>query len=251
MPARQSGSSASRWSGSASTRIRSTRRKRVIHPVEMHPYRFGRNRVVGRILRRLGQIGISKREDHGRRADGRVRRTTAAGLAALESNQPGIALHLAALIEVVLYPRAAGVVGDEVELVPEPVQPRPALVIEDQLPQRPVVPEVPHHVVIPGAQEAPLVGRVIGIEATALADIERIRKHAGELGERALVPIQLAIGHDEIRSSPPGRATGAPEREAPPLRPGSDTQESRAGPVRGRRRCRRAVRSNSRRCEAN
>ena len=80
-----------------------------------------------------------------------------------------LALHFAALVEVVLDPGARGVIGDEVELVPEPVQLLLALLVEDQFHQRRVVAEVAHDVVIAGAQQAALVLRIVGEVAAALA----------------------------------------------------------------------------------
>jgi hypothetical protein len=75
--------------------------------------------------------------------------TRLAGFGAVTEN-------FAALIVVILHERARGVIGDEIELVPEAIELLLALLVEDQLHERRIVAEVAHGVVIARAQKRPL-----------------------------------------------------------------------------------------------
>ena len=90
------------------------RRERVVHPLEVIADRLHRDRIV-RSAAALARYASRSPKMTAGRADLFIRRPRAAGLGAF-------ALHLAALVEEVLNPGAGGVIGDEVELVPEPVQ---------------------------------------------------------------------------------------------------------------------------------
>ena len=144
--------------------------------------------MLGRGLR---QIRVAQFENHRRRADLVVGRPQRAGLGAL-------ALHLAALVEVVLNPGVGGVIGDEVELVPEPVQLLLALLVENQFHQRGVVAPVAHHVVIAGAQQAALVLRIVGEEAAALLDVEGVGENGSEARERRFIAGALGGRNHQI-----------------------------------------------------
>ena len=91
----------------------------------------------------------------------------AAGLAAVAEN-------FAALVEEELDVRARGVAGDELELVPQRLELFLSLLVEQQLAERRIVAGIAHHVVEARAQQAPFVFRVVGIEAAALAHVERV-----------------------------------------------------------------------------
>src|SRR5439155_18693938 len=120
-------------------------------------------------------------------------RTSRTGLAA----RPG---DFAALIEKILHPRPRRVIGDEVELIPEAVQFLLPLLVQNQLLERGIVAPVPHHVVVAGAQQPPLVLGVVGKEAPALTNVECIGENRAEAREGSLVasPVALRYGRVEI-----------------------------------------------------
>ena len=103
----------------------------------------------------FAKIGVAQSEDHGCVGDCPYPRAVRCRIRAL-------ALHFAALVEEILNPGARRVIGDEVELVPEPVEFLLALLVEDQFHQRRIVAEVAHHVVIARAQQPALVLGIVG-----------------------------------------------------------------------------------------
>ena len=109
-------------------------------------------------------------------ADFMIRRARITGFASAAEN-------LAALIEEILRPGAGGVVGDEIEFVPETVQTLLARLVENQFLQRIVVTPVAHHIVIAGAEQAARILRVIGEETAALLNVERVGEDTGESRE--------------------------------------------------------------------
>ena len=98
-----------------------------------------------------------------------------------------IAVHFAALVEVILGPGARGLVGDVIELVPQAVELLLALFVQDQFHQRGVVAVIAAGIVIARAQQAALIGRIVGPVAAALADIKGIGEDAGQTVESLLV----------------------------------------------------------------
>src|SRR5687767_14143052 len=98
-----------------------------------------------------------------------------------------VAEDLAALVEEELDVRARRVACDELELVPQRLQLFLSLFVQQQFAQRRVVARVAHHVVEARAQQPALVFRVVGIEASALANVERIRKDGAESRKRLLI----------------------------------------------------------------
>ena len=102
-------------------------------------------------------------------------------------------LRLGPLVEDEVGVLAHGRQGDEVQLAPQLVQLAPAAGIQDPLDQRDVVPEEPEHVVVAGAEQAPLllallaVPGLVQVGATALGHVEGVGEHLAEAGERRLV----------------------------------------------------------------
>ena len=98
-----------------------------------------------------------------------------------------VAIHLARLVEEILHKGVLGLVADEIELVPQPVQLLVATIVQDQLHQRGIVAVIAAGIVITGAEQPPRIHGVVGPEAAALADHEGVGEHAGEPREGFLV----------------------------------------------------------------
>src|SRR6185437_1077243 len=98
----------------------------------------------------------------------------------------------------ILDPGALGLVGDKVELVPQPVELILAVSVQDQLHQGGVVAVITAGIVIAGVQQAAIVGRLIGPVAAALADIKGVGEDGGETVERLLVFRLLAGRIDQV-----------------------------------------------------
>ena len=101
-------------------------------------------------------------------------------------------------LKIILHPGALGLVGDEIELVPQPVELVLALFVQDQLHQRGVVAVIAAGIVIAGAEQAAIVGRLVGPVAAALADIEGVGENGGEAVERLLVLCLLSGRIDQV-----------------------------------------------------
>src|SRR5690242_6278621 len=99
-----------------------------------------------------------------------IGRTERAGLTAIPE-------HFTALVEIELHVRPGCVIGDEFELIPEILELFLAFGVKNQLAQRRVVAEVPHDIVVSGAEQSPLVFGVVRVEASTLANVERIGKY--------------------------------------------------------------------------
>ena len=169
--------------------------ERVVHPLEMVADRLHCHGIVARFG--LGDIGVAQPEDDRRGADFLIRRPRTARLPAL----PG---YFAALIEKILNPRPCRVIGDEVEFIPEPVQRLLSLVVEDQFYQRGIVAPVSHHVMVAGAQKAPLVLGIVREKTSAFANIECVRENRAEAREGGLVASPFAVRNHEIGIAGPG-----------------------------------------------
>src|SRR5437588_153571 len=63
----------------------------------------------------------------------------------------------------------------------------PSVLVQDQLHQRGIVPEIAHRVMQPGGEETALVSRVVHEHPATLGDIERVRKDAAKPVERRQV----------------------------------------------------------------
>ena len=135
--------------------------------------------------------------------------------------------------------------------IPEPVQLLLSLLVEDQFDQRSIVAPVPHHVVISRAQQTPLVLRIVGEEAAALADIEDVRENGAEARERGFILFPLAVRErpDPYRR-PATSASGRPQRVADSC-PSPGYRGISGATSGGSLSMRRAARSKSRRCALN
>ena len=89
-------------------------------------------------------------------------------------------------------------IGDEVEFIPEPVQRLLSLVVEDQFYQRGIVAPVSHHVMVAGAQKAPLVLGIVREKTSAFANIECVGENRAEAREGGLVASPFALRNHEI-----------------------------------------------------
>ena len=100
--------------------------KRVVDALEVRADGLGGDGIVGLVLAAaLAKYMVAEAEDDFGIGDFVAFGARRAGFGA-------VAEHCAALIVVILHERARGVVGDEVELVPEAIEFFLALLIEDQ-----------------------------------------------------------------------------------------------------------------------
>ena len=112
-----------------------------------------RRRDCWRVGRRFGQIEIAEPKDD-------FLRTSVTRWSALAGAAGAFrARHFAALVDRNTAPGALGIIGDEIEFVPEPVEFLLTFLVEDQFDERRIVAKVAHHVVIAGARGGALVLR--------------------------------------------------------------------------------------------
>jgi len=157
---------------------------------------LGRDGIVTLFQRPARQILIAHLEDHELIGHFMTHGTLGTGLRGQRAVD--IAVHFAALIEEILNPGALGLVGDEVELIPQPVEPVLALLVQDQLPQRRVVAVIAAGIVIARAQEPAIVRTLVGPVAAALADHESIGEDRGEAVKGRLIFGLLAHRIDKV-----------------------------------------------------
>ena len=161
----------------------------LVDPLEVNLDGLHGHRIVGGLG--FGEVGVAQSENDRGVVDLLVQRARPAGLGA-------VAVHFAALIEVILIPGAIGVVGDEVELVPEAVQFLLALVVEDQFHERRVVAPVAHDVVVAGAEKAALVLGIVREVAAAFLHVEGVGEDVGQAREGGFIAGALGGGDDQI-----------------------------------------------------
>ena len=115
--------------------------------------------------RRFGQILIPIAKNdllRCRFVEGRPRNSIAPATAAVENE---------------LVPGSNGVIGDEVELLPQLVELFFTFFVEDEIAQGRIVAEISHHVVESRAEQASFVDGVDGIKTAALAGVEAGREN--------------------------------------------------------------------------